>query len=303
MTVKDAKYGHLETEEISSKFSRLDTKDTKSILKTINDEDKIVPEVISGEIPAIAEIVDSIVNGMRLGGRLIYVGAGTAGRLGILDAAECGPTFGVPQGVVVPVMAGGKSSFVTPSEGVEDNSETGSKDVESLEVGPKDVVLGIVSSGKAPYVIGALKKARELGAKTGAIVNVSNPDVADHCNYLIKLLVGPEVIAGSSRMKAGTSEKLVLNMISTAVFVKLGKIYDNMMVDLKPVNEKLRERMVNVLSRIMGVDDSKAKDALVKAEWNLKAAALMLRRPMELNTAIDTLNRCNGNLRCALEMS
>lgn len=220
--------------------------------------------------------------------------------MGILDAAECIPTFGVSPGTVVPVIAGGFTSIIQPTEGAEDSQPSGTEEMDKLGIGKNDFVIGIVASGRAPYIIGALKRAKELGAATGAIVNVSNPAVGEYCDYLVTLLVGPEVIAGSSRMKAGTSEKLVLNMISTAVFVRLGKVYDNLMIDLRPANEKLRERMVNIARRITGSDRDTAFSALVEANWDIKAATIMILNPMNLENAHKILNECNGNLRAAL---
>ena len=220
--------------------------------------------------------------------------------MGILDAAECIPTFGIPPGTVVPVIAGGFNSIIQPTEGAEDSQFSGNEEMDKIGVGKNDFVIGIVASGKAPYVIGALKRAKELGAATGAIVNVSNPVVKEYCDYMVTLLVGPEVIAGSSRMKAGTSEKLVLNMISTAVFVRLGKVYDNLMIDLRPANEKLRERMVNIVRRITGSDRDTVFSVLVEANWDIKAATIMIIYPMKLENAHKILKECDGNLRAAL---
>lgn len=274
--------------------------DTLKLLNIINKEDKIVPEVVEKSIPEIIGIVEEATKRISKGGRMIYVGAGTAGRLGVLDAAECVPTFGVSPGTVIAVIAGGYDSINHPNEGAEDSFSSGEAEMDRIAVGRDDIVIGIVASGKAPYVLGALKRAGELKAVTAAIVNVSNPAVGKYCNYLVTLLVGPEVIAGSSRMKAGTSEKLVLNMISTAVFVKLGKVYDNLMIDLRPVNEKLKERMVSIVRKITGVDRDSSLSALIKAEWNLKVAIIMVFSPMPLENAKNMLALCNENLRCVL---
>lgn len=274
--------------------------DTANLLKIINKEDKIVPVVVERSIPEITGIVEDAVKQISKGGRIIYIGAGTAGRLGILDAAECMPTFGIAPGTVIAVIAGGSNSLIQPMEGAEDNFLSGEAEMDKLGIGKDDIVIGIVASGKAPYVIGALKRARELKAITAAIVNVSNPVVGKYCDHIVTLLVGPEVIAGSSRMKAGTSEKLVLNMISTAVFVRLGKVYDNLMIDLHPVNEKLKERMVNIVRKITGVNHDSALSSLTKADWNLKIAIIIVVHPMSLEDARKMLNKCNGNLRCVL---
>ena len=300
MSENEELYGNLETEEMSDRFSRLDTKDTETLLKIINDEDKIVPGVVEKAIPEIVGIVEEAVRRIGRGGRLIYVGAGTAGRLGVLDAAECIPTFNALPGTVVPVIAGGYNSIIQPTEGVEDNLSLGAEEMDKIGVGKDDIVVGIVASGKAPYVIGALKRGRELGAATGAIVNVSKPAIGKYCDYLVTLLVGPEVVAGSSRMKAGTSEKLVLNMISTSTFVRLGKVYDNLMIDLRPVNEKLKERMINILRKITGADHDSALSTLIKAEWDLKAAVIMFIHSMPAENAKKILLEYGGNLRNAL---
>ncbi|MCL4452151.1 MAG: N-acetylmuramic acid 6-phosphate etherase [Candidatus Thermoplasmatota archaeon] len=274
--------------------------DTVKLLHIINKEDKIVPEVVEKSIPEIIGIVEEATKQISKGGRMIYVGAGTAGRLGVLDAAECVPTFGASPETVIAVIAGGYNSISHPTEGAEDSFSSGEAEMDRIAVGRDDIVIGIVASGRAPYVMGALKRAGELKAVTAAIVNVSNPAVRKYCDHLVTLLVGPEVIAGSSRMKAGTSEKLVLNMISTAVFVKLGKVYDNLMIDIRPVNEKLKERMVNIVRKITDVNRDSALSALIEADWNIKAAIIMVLNPMSLENAKNILALCNGNLRCAL---
>lgn len=274
--------------------------DTVKLLHIINKEDKIVPEVVEKSIPEIIGIVEEATKQISKGGRMIYVGAGTAGRLGVLDAAECVPTFGASPETVIAVIAGGYNSISHPTEGAEDSFSSGEAKMDRIAVGRDDIVIGIVASGRAPYVMGALKRAGELKAVTAAIVNVSNPAVRKYCDHLVTLLVGPEVIAGSSRMKAGTSEKLVLNMISTAVFVKLGKVYDNLMIDIRPVNEKLKERMVNIVRKITDVNRDSALSALIEADWNIKAAIIMVLNPMSLENAKNILALCNGNLRCAL---
>ena len=296
----EGKYSHLETEEISEKFRALDTLDTESVLRIINEEDKKVPYLVEKALPDITKAVDSIAKLIASGGRLIYVGAGTAGRLGFLDAAECVPTFGIPRGTVISVIAGGAGSIVNAKEGAEDCHSCGGRRMSALKVGPNDFVMGIAASGKAPFVIGALKRAKERGATTGALVNVSNPVISEYADNVITVLVGPEVIAGSSRMKAGTAEKLVLNMISTAVFVKLGRVFDNMMIELRPHNEKMRERSVRILSTITKADYDLSSKTLERAGWNIKTATVMLMRNLEVAEAEERLLRANGNLRNAL---
>ncbi len=293
-------YSSLETEEISPKFRDLDLLDTETLLRTINGEDRKVPDIVAGALPVIAKVTDAVAKCIGGGGRLIYVGAGTAGRLGFLDAAECVPTFGIPAGRVVSVMAGGIRAVSRAREKAEDCASCGAGRMNALKVGKRDFVMGIAASGKAPFVIGALKRAKERGGSTGALVNVSNAAVSEYADHVITLLVGPEVIAGSSRMKAGTSEKLVLNMISTAVFVKLGKVYGNMMTELGPHNEKMRERSVRILSTITGGGDDRSVAALEKSGWDIKTAAIMILKNVDAKKAERRLSAAKGNLRNAL---
>lgn len=300
MPESESKYMHLETEEISEKFRRLDMLDTLSLLKTINEEDSKVPGIVAGALPVIAKVTDAIAGCIGRGGRLIYVGAGTAGRIGFLDAAECVPTFGIPTGTVVSILAGGVRSMTKAKEGAEDCAACGAKSMNALKVHKDDFIIGIAASGKAPFVIGAMKRAKERGATSAALVNVSNAAIAEHADYVITLLVGPEVIAGSSRMKAGMSEKLVLNMISSAVFVKLGRVYDNMMIELKPHNEKMKERSVHILSTITGADYRSSADALERAGWSIKTAAVMIMKGVSVEQAEARLSEAKGNLRNAL---
>lgn len=295
------KYSRLETEEISEKFRRLDTLDTLSILRTINEEDRKVPDVVAGALQVIANVADAAAACIGSGGRLVYVGAGTAGRLGFLDAAECIPTFGIPEGVVVPVIAGGVRSITRAREKAEDCVSCGARRMDALKIGKRDFVMGIAASGKAPFVMGAMRRAKERGAACAALVNVSNPDISEFADYVIALLVGPEVIAGSSRMKAGMAEKLTLNMISTTVFVKLGRVYDNMMVELKPHNEKMRERTVLILSGITGAGHDRAAEVLEEAGWNIKTAAVMILKDVKAADAEAMLSVAKGNLRNALK--
>lgn len=296
----ESEYSHLETEEISKRFKALDTLDTESILRVINEEDRKVPHLVEKALPDITKTANAVAKSIAAGGRLIYVGAGTAGRLGFLDAAECVPTFGIPRGTVISVIAGGASSIVNANEGAEDCHSCGGRRMSAMKVGQSDFVMGIAASGKAPFVIGALKRARERGATTGALVNVSNAAISEYADYLITLLVGPEVIAGSSRMKAGTAEKLVLNMISTAVFVKLGRVYDNMMVELKPHNGKMKERSIHILSAITEADCSLSKKILESAGWDIKTSAVMVLKDVGRAEAEKRLFRTKGNLRNAL---
>ena len=278
----------------------LDAMGTLDIIRTINSEDKTVPDVVGGALPAIAAAVDAVTASLRSGGRLIYVGAGTAGRLGCLDAAECVPTFGISPGTVIPVIAGGSRAFMSAVEGAEDCRSCGAARMSRLKVGPADFVMAVVASGKAPFVLGAMERAKGRGAGTGAIVNIRNAAVSQYCGFTIELLVGPEVIAGSSRMKAGMAEKLVLNMISTAAFVRLGRVYGNLMVGLKPLNSKIRERSVRILSTITGSTHDEAEGALAGAGWDIRVASLMLLKGLEPKEARRRLESAQWSLRAAL---
>ncbi|WP_407931159.1 N-acetylmuramic acid 6-phosphate etherase, partial [Ignavibacterium album] len=249
----------LTTEQRNPRSMNIDKLPTIEILKIINEEDKLVPLAVEKEIPFIAEAVEIVVNAIKNGGRLLYFGAGTSGRLGVVDASECPPTFGTPYGLIEGYIAGGKEAMFRAQEGAEDYEENGAKDVIAAGVTSKDVVCGIAASRRTPYVVGAVKKAKELGAKTLFVTtnprehfNIKEVDVAI-CPY-----VGPEVIMGSTRMKSGTAQKLVLNMITTTAMVRLGKTYENMMIDLQMTNKKLIERAKRIVMTITGVSYEEA---------------------------------------------
>jgi len=291
----------LTTEQRNPNSMEIDSKSTLEILKIINDEDKTVALAVEKEIKYIAEAVDIIVNAIKNGGRLLYFGAGTSGRLGVIDASECPPTFGTPFGLIEGFIAGGKEAMFRAQEGAEDYEENGVKDVISIEVTKKDVVCGIAASRRTPYVVGAVKKAKKIGAKTVFITtnprenfNIKEVDIAI-CPY-----VGPEVIMGSTRMKSGTAQKLVLNMLTTAAMIRLGKVYENMMIDLQMTNKKLVERSKKIVMTITGVSYKDAEDYLEKANGHVKTALVMIKAGVDIEEARRRLEKAEGFVREAI---
>ncbi len=274
----------------------IDSLSTEEIVATINREDAKVALAIEKVTPAIATAVDAIAESIRNGGRLIYVGAGTSGRLGILDAAECVPTFSAPPHLVQGIIAGGEKALVTAVEGAEDYPEHGQCDLENLELTAKDIVCGIAASGRTPYVIGALEYANSIQSKTIAIAcNVPSP-ILEVANIAIGVEVGPEVITGSTRMKSGTAQKMVLNMLSTGAMIKLGKVYGNLMVDVKVTNKKLVERARRLVMQIADVDETRAIELLEKSQNTVKPAIVMHLRNVSLDEANQLLNNADGML-------
>jgi N-acetylmuramic acid 6-phosphate etherase len=288
------------TEERNDQTMDLDLLNTADLVERVQAEDLIVAQKVKEVVPDIAKAVDIIVEKLRAGGRLIYFGAGTSGRLGVLDAAECPPTFGVNNEQVVAYIAGGKEAMFHAFETAEDTKELGAKDAESAKISASDAVIGITASGQTPYVVGALEKAKELGAATIMLVNNPNAQLAAICDIAITVIVGPEALSGSTRMKAGTAQKMVLNLISTCSMVRLGKVYENLMVDLQPTNEKLRERAVSIISLLGGVPRHLAEGALVASHEKAKTAILMVKRKVGRVQAEELLERNKGSLRNAL---
>lgn len=233
------------------------------LLTNINKEDQTVPHAVAMVIPQIEKLVERIVEKMHRGGRLFYTGAGTSGRLGIVDASECPPTYGVPQGMVIGIMAGGDKAIRKAVEFAEDDAEQGWKDLLEYDISDKDVLIGIAASGRTPYVIGAIQRARELGLVTGCITCNANSRLAEVAEYPVEVVVGPEFVTGSTRMKSGTAQKLVLNMISTTAMVKLGKVRGNKMVDMQLSNEKLVDRGTKMIMHELGVDYETANKLLL----------------------------------------
>lgn len=287
----------LTTEQRNPNTMDLDQKTIRQILEVMNREDATIPLAIREEFSSIESAVKIVVEAFQNNGRLIYIGAGTSGRLGILDASECPPTFGVDKTLVQGVIAGGLKAITDAVEGAEDNEFAGGEDLKKISLTDKDVVIGIAASGRTPYVIGALKYAKAIGAKTVSISNNKNSKIGEIANVVIEVVTGPEVITGSTRLKAGTAQKLVLNMITTASMIKIGKVYGNLMVDVQPTNKKLIERSKRIIMEATGVDYQTASDYLEKAKFKVKAAIVMILLNCSLEEAIQKLENAHGFIR------
>lgn len=279
----------------------IDLMSTTDILRTINNEDRTVPYAVEKVIPQIAQAVDAIVAGFGRGGRLIYVGAGTSGRLGVLDASECPPTFGVTADMVVGLIAGGPEALMRATEGAEDRAEDGATDLRALAVSDRDVVVGIAVSGRTPYVVGALRLAQQLGAVTVALSCNPTSTIAGIADIAISPVVGPEVLTGSTRLKSGTAQKLVLNMLTTASMIRIGKSYQNLMVDLHASNEKLLARAVRIVMEVTSCTAQEAQRVLERTGNDVKLAILVAMTGMEVEAARDALSASGGFLRRAIE--
>ena len=299
----------LSTEERNPASMMIDAASVEEALVIINKEDARVPTAVGSQIPWIAQAVNRVVEALRAGGRLIYVGAGTSGRLGVLDAAECPPTFGTNPAMVVGVIAGGEKAMFRAQEGAEDREENGSRDMDELRVSANDVVCGIAASLRTPYVIGAIRRAKELGART--LYVTTNPRsrfqsseferLAGSVDVAICPEVGPEVIMGSTRMKSGTAQKLVLNMITTAAMIRLGKVFENMMIDLQLTNQKLQERAKRILMTITEISYEEAGETLARADGHVKTAIVMVKSGASKEEAIKRLRDADGFVRSAIE--
>ncbi|HEY8446834.1 MAG TPA: N-acetylmuramic acid 6-phosphate etherase [Thermomicrobiales bacterium] len=291
---------NLTTEAINPATRDLDCLDALGIVTAMNAEDARVAEAVRNELPRIAEAVEAIAERLRAGGRLIYVGAGTSGRLGALDAAECIPTFSVPPGTVVALIAGGPAALTEPVEGAEDDDEAGRVDLLRLGVSEADAVVGIAASGRTPYVLGAMRHAAAIGALTIGIACNTGTPLEKLVEIMIAPVVGPEVIAGSTRLKAGTAQKMVLNMLSTGAMVRLGKTFGNLMVDLQATNSKLRARAVRIVQAATGLDHDEAAAALSLAGGEVKTAIVAVRAGVSPEEARQRLSAAGGSVRAAL---
>ncbi|MDT0628772.1 N-acetylmuramic acid 6-phosphate etherase [Alteromonas sp. W364] len=278
----------------------IDSMSTIDALKVINAQDKTVPYAISNSLDDIAEAVDASAHALSQGGRLIYIGAGTSGRLGILDAVECRPTFSVPDDLVVGIIAGGEKALIHAVEGAEDDALSGKRDLINISLSSKDIVIGLAASGRTPYVLGAIEYANSLSCATACIV--CNPDapLLKLANIGIVANVGPEVLTGSTRMKSGTAQKLILNMISTTTMIKLGKTYSNLMVDVNATNEKLLARAVHIVMQATTCSAEKAKATLAESNNNAKLAILMILTNSDVTTSKAMLDKHSGYLNKAL---
>ncbi len=293
----------LTTEQRNSNSMDIDARSTREILEIINNEDKTIASAVEKEIPYIEQAVEVIVKALKSGGRLLYFGAGTSGRLGVVDASECPPTFGTPFGLIDGFIAGGKEAMFRAQEGAEDYEENGAKDVIAVNVNSKDVVCGIAASRRTPYVVGAVKKAKELGSFT--LFVTTNPrenfDIKE-VDIPICPYVGPEVVMGSTRMKSGTAQKLVLNMLTTTAMIRMGKVYENMMIDLQMTNKKLVERSKKIVMTITGISYEKAAEYLEKADGHVKTALVMILANVNVEEAKVRIEKADGFVRKAIEL-
>ena len=303
MSTLEEDLADLVTEAVNPDNAMLDTMSVAELADLMNRADATVAGAVRAALPAIVAVIEATAARMQAGGRLVYVGAGTAGRIGVVDASECPPTFSSPPEQVFAIMAGGLNAIVTPTEGAEDDAQAGASAVEAAGIGPLDTVVGIASSGRTPYVIGAVTRARERGALTVGFSCNSHTRLSAAAELAIEIELGPEVISGSTRLKAGTAQKMVLNMISTIVMVRMGKTYGNLMVDLKATNHKLRERAIRMVELIADASREQAVAALSEVDYDVKVASLMLIAPTDAATAVARIAAADGRLRAALEMA
>lgn len=292
---------NLTTETRNKDTINLDRMTSIEIATIMNKEDEKIIKSIRDALPKIAEVIDMCTETLKGGGRIIYMGAGTSGRLGLLDAVECPPTFGVSSDLVIGLIAGGQSAFVKAVEGAEDSKSLGVDELKELNLTNKDIVIGLAASGRTPYAIHGLKYAREIGCKTAVVVCNKNSEMAKCSDLAIELVVGPEVLTGSTRLKAGTAQKMVLNMISTGSMVGIGKAYENLMVDVMQTNEKLVVRAENIVIEATATDRETAKKALKEANGKVKTAIIMILLKCNYNEAEKRLEKAEGHVRYALE--
>ncbi|MGW6564348.1 N-acetylmuramic acid 6-phosphate etherase [Streptomyces sp. NPDC054975] len=295
-----AQLATLTTEAFRPELAEIDQLPTLDIARTMNAEDQTVPAAVAAQLPRIAAAIDATAERMARGGRLIYAGAGTAGRLGVLDASECPPTFNTDPSEVVGLIAGGPSAMVKSVEGAEDSRELAAADLDTLDLTPDDTVVGISASGRTPYAIGAVEHARAKGALTIGLSGNAHSGLAAAAEHGIEIVTGPEFLTGSTRLKAGTAQKLVLNMISTITMIRLGKTYGNLMVDVRASNDKLQARSRRIVSLATGAPDEQIESALAEADGEVKTAILMILADVDAKTADRRLRTSKGHLRAAL---
>jgi N-acetylmuramic acid 6-phosphate etherase len=294
-------FERLATEAHDPTARDLDLRSTEELVRLMNEADAGVAAAVARAHGSIAPAIDAIADRLAAGGRLVYVGAGTSGRLALVDAAECTSTFGVPEGRVVALVAGGPAAAATAQEEAEDDREAGAAALRGLGVGPGDAVVALSASGRTPYTVGAIEAARDAGATTVAVVSVEGSEASALAEHEIVVLVGPEVLAGSTRLKAGTAQKLVLNTISTIAMVRLGKTFGNLMVDVVATNEKLRARVRRVVAAASGAPPDRVEEALEAADGDAKVAIVTLATGVDVPTARKRLRAAGGNVRKALE--
>ena len=289
------------TEQRNPNSMPVDSLSALEIVQLMNKEDKQVPLAIEKCLPQIAQAVERIVSAFQQGGRLVYIGAGTSGRLGVLDASECPPTFGVSPEMVKGIIAGGERALRHPIEGAEDSKAQAGVDLQTIQLSSKDVLVGIAASGRTPYVIGALKYAKRLGSVTVSIASNPNSAMANIVDIAIDTVVGPEVLTGSSRLKSGTAQKLVLNMLTTASMILMGKCYQNLLVDVQASNEKLKARAIRIVMQATDCDKALAEETLKQADQNAKLAIMMILSGLDRAQAETLLEKHQGKLQLALK--
>ena len=289
------------TEKRNPNSMHVDSLSALEIVQLMNEEDKQVPLAIEKCLPQIAQAVECIVAAFQQGGRLVYIGAGTSGRLGVLDASECPPTFGVSPEMVKGIIAGGERALRHPIEGAEDSKAQAVIDLQTIQFFSKDVLVGIAASGRTPYVVGALEYAKSLGSVTVSIASNPNSAMANIVDIAIDTVVGPEVLTGSSRLKSGTAQKLVLNMLTTASMILMGKCYQNLMVDVQASNEKLKARAIRIVMQATDCDKALAEDTLKQADQNAKLAIMMILSGLDRAQAEALLEKHQGKLQLALK--
>jgi N-acetylmuramic acid 6-phosphate etherase len=294
---------HLLTEQPNPASEGIDALPTSEILRVINGEDRKVAEAVSRELPSIVRAVDAIVDAFERGGHLIYIGAGTSGRLGVLDASECPPTFNVPPEMVRGIMAGGEAALARATETTEDDPAIGARDLQQSGFAASDVLVGITASGRTPYVLGAVAEATRMGALTIGISCTTDSELARAVKVPITLLVGPEIVAGSTRMKAGTATKMALNMLTTASFIRMGYVFGNLMVNIQPKNSKLADRARRIVARAAGVSYERAGELLKTADGSVPAAIVMAKAGVDRESAARRLAAARGRISEALRGS
>ncbi len=291
------------TEKRNENTLHIDELPTFEIVRLINDEDKKVASAVEKELDHIAKAVDAIADRLQNDGRLIYIGCGTSGRLGVLDAVECPPTYSTPPEMVEGLLAGGYQAMFKAVEGAEDNPELGVEDLKKINFTKNDILVGIAASGRTPYVIGAMKYAKSLGATILGVTCCKDSEIDRLADIGIAPMPGPEVITGSTRMKSGTAQKMVLNMLSTASMIKLGKVYGNLMVDVKPSNRKLIDRCVSIVRNATGISQKEAEAVLDKCDYRPKIAIVMIENKLDEQSAIEELERAGGHVAAAIAAS
>lgn len=300
--MKELNLSDLTTEKRNPDTMNLDEMTIEEIVAVMNNEDRKVVEIVRKVLPQVSQIIQMTTKSLENGGRIIYIGAGTSGRLGVLDAVECPPTFGVDSQCVVGLIAGGEGAFVKAVEGAEDRKDFGVQDLQAIRLNEKDTVIGLTASGRTPYVIGALSYAKSIGAKTASIACNTNAEVSAYVDVAVEVETGPEVLSGSTRLKAGTAEKMILNMISTVSMVGVGKVYKNLMVDVRQTNEKLIVRSENIVMQAVGCGRETAKAALKEAGGEAKTAILYLLLGTDMESTKRILDGAKGKIKEAVKM-